>query len=229
MCWPSLEGGIEIEERRRKYKNEPRRKRLHFVKDRSSGHSDEWNLIYPVRPRSGPPEMYEQHRQLPYEQRLQVEDPRWAAHLAQQPQMQMQQQPMHHQQQIPPPPLHHQMGWHPHQEQLQHHPQNVDEIVHVGGFQPEHHEQGQQLPPRVVEREPRVARMPSHVRAGSRPRPRGHSRGGNSLYSFDESRSSYGGSHGRGRRRGPEVWDDGDSWVEPRVRRISNPPRRRLN
>lgn len=220
MCWPRLEGDIEIEERRRKYKNEPRRKRLHFVKDRSSNHSDEWDLIHP-RPRShhDNPEMYQHHQphQLPFDQRLQVEDPRWAAHLAQQ---QMHHQPQHHPQ----------MGWRPPQEQIQFHPHHGggDEIIRVEEFGREHDpHHPHQLPPVVIEREPRVARMPSHVRARSRSRHGGHSRGGSSLFS-DES--SYGGSHGRGRRRREDVWRDDDSFVEQRrvvpVRRVTTTTRR---
>ena len=219
MCWPSPEGVIEVEERRRKYKNEPRRKRLHFVKDRSSGHSDEWDLIRP-RPRSRPdmPEMYEQHHQPhhqpPLDQNLHVEDPRWAAHL-QQPQQ------MHHQ--IPVPPNPPQMGWYPPQGQLPYNPQYDNEIVRVEEFQPEHdpHRNPHQLPPIVLERQPRVARMPSHVRARSRSRHRGHSRAGSSLFS-DES--SYGGSHGRGRPRRAEAWHENDSWIEPR--RVTTTTRR---
>ena len=219
MCWPSPEGVIEVEERRRKYKNEPRRKRLHFVKDRSSGHSDEWDLIRP-RPRSRPdmPEMYEQHyqphHQPPLDPNLHVEDPRWAAHL-QQPQQ------MHHQ--IPVPPNPPQMGWYPPQGQLPYNPQYDNEIVRVEEFQPEHdpHRNPHQLPPIVLERQPRVARMPSHVRARSRSRHRGHSRAGSSLFS-DES--SYGGSHGRGRPRRAEAWHENDSWIEPR--RVTTTTRR---
>lgn len=221
MCWPSLEGGIEIEERRRKHKNGPRRKRLHFVKDRSSVHSDEGDLIRP-RPCQEMPEMWEhpQPHPRPYDQRLQVEDPRWAAHL--------QQQQMHGQ--IPPPPPHHgqqpQMGWRPPQEQLQYHPQHQDEIVRVEEFHPEHeHHQPQRLPPRIIEAQPR-ARMPSDVRARSRSHARGHSRGGSgghSLFSDDSSRGSH-----RGRRRGDSVFNDDDSFIEPRrtARRVTTTKRR---
>ncbi|KAL8700447.1 MAG: hypothetical protein Q9201_005452 [Fulgogasparrea decipioides] len=50
MCWPRLEGGLEIEERypRTNDPREPRRKRLHFVRDRSSpgSSSDDYTLIH---------------------------------------------------------------------------------------------------------------------------------------------------------------------------------------
>ncbi|CAF9918431.1 MAG: hypothetical protein HETSPECPRED_003755 [Heterodermia speciosa] len=219
MCWPAPEGVIEIEERRRRYPNEPRRKRLHFVKDHSSRRSDEWDLIHP-RPRSRPemPEMYEQHHQQPHHQ-LEVEDPRWAAHLQQLP-------PPHMQHQIPPPPPQQQMGWYPPQQQLPYNHPN--EVIRVEEYRPEHdpHDNPHNRPPVVIERQPRVARMPSHVRARSRSRHRGHSRAGSSLFS-DES--SYGGSHGRGRPRRPEVWRENDSWIEPRresLRRVTTTTRR---
>ena len=46
MFWPQLVGAIEIEERRPRYWNEPRRKRLNFVKDRAYD-SGEWALVNP--------------------------------------------------------------------------------------------------------------------------------------------------------------------------------------
>ena len=224
MCWPSIEGGIEIEERRRKYKNEPRRKRLHFVKDRSSGHSDEWDLIQP-RPREVP-EMWEHPRPhpLPFDHRLQVEDPRWAAHLRQQPPPQQIHGP------IPPPPHHGpppQMTWRP-QEHLQYYPDHGHPEDIVEEFRPEHDQhQHQRLPPRIIEAHPRIARMPSHLRARSRSRGRGYSRGGSSGHSLFSDESSYRGSH-RGRRRGDTVFNDDDSFIEPRktVRRVTHTTRR---
>ena len=44
MCWPQLIGSLEIEERRPRSWNEPRRKRLNFVRDRKRD-SDEWTLV----------------------------------------------------------------------------------------------------------------------------------------------------------------------------------------
>lgn len=48
MCFPTIEGAIEVEERRPRYANEPRRKRLKFVKDRGTRLSDEWGLTRPL-------------------------------------------------------------------------------------------------------------------------------------------------------------------------------------
>lgn len=47
MCFPTIEDAIEVEERRPRYANEPRRKRLKFVKDRGTRLSDEWALTRP--------------------------------------------------------------------------------------------------------------------------------------------------------------------------------------
>lgn len=44
MCFPRLEGAIEVEERRPRYQNEPHRKRLRLVRDRDNRQSDEWTL-----------------------------------------------------------------------------------------------------------------------------------------------------------------------------------------
>ena len=51
MCWPSIEGGIEIEERRRKYVERGKRRRFVWSKGEET---DEWTLINPNRPNYNP-------------------------------------------------------------------------------------------------------------------------------------------------------------------------------
>lgn len=221
MCWPSLEGGIEIEERIPKHKNGPKRKRLYFVKDHSSNRdSDEWTLVRPHSRHEHHHDMHEHPRPIcePYDPRYQ-RHPQW-------------QQPSQHQ--IPPPPLfppQQQMGFHGRQDRLSHHPHHEpgDEIIRIEEPSPRGEHFQVQLTPRIIEREPQpVARMPSHLRPRSRSRGRGHDRhgsGSTSLFSgSSHSDSQYG---GRGRRR--SVFSDDDSFTREvrlgpttSVRRVSS-------
>ena len=205
MCWPSLEGGVVIEERPRRHKNEPRRKRLHFVKEHRSNGSDEWDLIDGQSGRSRQ-DMVEHHRPPPYPQW--PPDPRYFP----------QQQPRHSHPAIIP------LGEHRQVDRRSHH--DPDEIIRVEEFVPrdnQHH-----VEPIYVEREPRdvVARMPSHLRPRSRSRGRGHSRHSSnphSLFSDDGHSDNRHGGGGR-RRHGDSYYSDNDSFDGSRPA-----PRRRIN
>ena len=200
MCWPSVDGGIVVEERRRRHPNEPRRKRLNFVKEHGSNDSDEWDLIQP-QPRRHRQETVE--RPHPHPQQPWQYDPRWAHPHYQQP---MQPHPL-------PMPLHPsqpQMGFHGDQNRLDRHSyHDPDEIIRVEEFVPRDDHKG----PHIVERAPReaVSRLPSHVRARSRSRARGHSRHG-SLFSDD----SYSDSRHGARRRHEPPYSDNDSFEDLR-------------
>ncbi|KAI4284265.1 MAG: hypothetical protein L6R38_001542 [Xanthoria sp. 2 TBL-2021] len=211
MCWPRLEGGLEIEERypRSNDPREPRRRRLNFVRSssrsrRNSSSSDDYALMhssfYNARPIRA--EMRERHDPRILQQQehairqLHGQNQQMHHQLQMQEQMRRQHeiQQAHHPQQHmlqhghghpppPPPPF----GHHPHeQNRLHNHP-------HPDGFpqsiEPVHHEEFHPQP-NVVEIAPRPrSRMPAHVQHGGRSPSRGraHRRhhSGPSIYSDD--------------------------------------------
>lgn len=76
--FPLLVGGIEVRERRPRYRNEPRYKRLDFIRPRTKTNTDEWDLIRTSNPRV----LQQQHQiyqgqmdypQLPYQQQPQIQ------------------------------------------------------------------------------------------------------------------------------------------------------------
>ncbi|KAL8827703.1 MAG: hypothetical protein Q9191_003031 [Dirinaria sp. TL-2023a] len=204
MCWPSLDGDVVVEERRRRHKNEPRRKRLHFVKEHGSNDSDEWDLIEP-QPRRHRQEVAERPHPHPQPQPWQY-DPHWVP------------PPQHYQQHMQPHPVpipvgHNsqpQMVYHGDQHRLEHQSHHdPDEIIRREEFVP----RGNGHQPHIIERAPR-SRVPSHVRARSRSRHRGHSHSRHgSLFSDD----SYSDSRHGGRRRHHEPpYSDNDSFEDLR-------------
>lgn len=245
MCWPRIEGGLEIEERypRTKDHREPRRKRLNFVRDRSSSRrsSDDYALMrssfHQTRPIRA--EMQERHdprhlqqqemhmRQLQgrnqeLQHRLMLEE-------EQRTRFMIEQAHQHGGHPPPPPPPHGMIGHHPHeQQQILQHPH------HNGfpeGIEPVEEEYNPR--PHVVEVQPRPrSRMPNHLHHGrspSRGRSNGHHHSGGSIYSDDRySDRDY--DHRR-RGKSPIVYgsshDSFDDLIHnPHVQRIN--PRRRL-
>ncbi|KAL8896540.1 MAG: hypothetical protein Q9192_003041 [Flavoplaca navasiana] len=224
MCWPRLEGGLEIEERypRTNDPREPRRRRLNFVRSssrsrRNSASSDDYALMhstfYNARPIRA--EMRERHdprilqqqddaiRQLhgqaqQMQHQLQWQDEMRRRQQIEQAHQQQQHMLQHGHGQPPPPPMIHQP---PQQHQIQPQP-------HHGGFPPgiePVHEEFQPQP-EIVEIAPRPrSRIPNHVQHGGKSPTRGRSH--------------------RRHHSGPSVYsDDGDSYVYvPRRRRHRSP------
>ena len=143
LPFPQIIGSVEIEERRPRYWNEPRRKRLNFVKSRNGNHnskrgSDDWALTPRFQPGQQPRneaerwDLRQQEAQGRFHQRtLQMDHQRRlydAQHRQQLMQQQMQQQAAYGQRPPVPP------GWGPHgqQQQLpgQHHHHHQQQQVH---------------------------------------------------------------------------------------------------
>ncbi|MCJ1257126.1 hypothetical protein MMC24_004951 [Lignoscripta atroalba] len=251
MCFPSLEGGIDVEERRQRYPGEPRRKRLNFVRDRNPRYSDEWALARSSIPRrlqhqeqdtvEIPREWVQQHQEIEAHQRQQMLEQlrhqQWQQQQQQQQQSHLQHQlyAQQHQQQIPPPPPpppgpHHHLGYH---EQPQgrienrgHHPDIVPlSGPHHGPDNDHGHYNHGHADAHYAEIAPRVARMPSSMRWGpSKGRPRSSRR--ESQYSYDDDDDSYRSEKRRG-RRGKSVidYDSDDSFEHLRYK---SPPARKL-
>ncbi|KAI4171360.1 MAG: hypothetical protein LQ343_004316 [Gyalolechia ehrenbergii] len=236
MCWPSLEGGLEVEERypRTNDPREPRRRRLNFVRERSGARSsDDHALVHSSFHQTRPirEEMRERHDPLVLQQQDQL-----MRHLQRQNQdlqhllMWEEQQRRRHELEMPhqqhgqaprpPPPV-----MIPPQEQprIEHHPQE--------GF-PQGIGRIEENRPHVVEGRPR-APMPGNVRHGrnySRGRSHGRHHSGASIYSDD--RDSWRDYDRRRRGRSPIVYGSShDSFDDllpghgPHVQRII--PRRR--
>ena len=243
MCWPSVEGGIEVEERypRTNDPREPRQKRLNFVRKGSSRRrdSDDYALMHstfnqarPIRremqERHDPRMLERQHHQM---QQLthQNQDLQWRNHqLEQERQHAIQQQ----QQFPPPPPPPHLLGGHHPQDQGR-----IPQFPHQHEGYPAGEEFHPHAEPHYIEREPRMierrprSRMPSYVRTGRGRSPsqgrHGGYHSGNSVYSDDTHRSR----HHRG--RSPSRWGSShDSFDDllpthnPGIRRVISRPHR---
>ena len=240
MCFSTIDG-IEVEERRRRYPNEPRRKRLHFVKDRHSfKNSDEWT---PVRPRTS---------ERPLRQEMRDEYPPHQQYVQPMPSYGGYPPP-------PPPPPHFPQPMQNQGFQGQGHGGFAPHAHNgVEEFRPGHQDHLREIAPRCIEIQPRPPRepelrahMPSNFqvnigRSGSRSRSRrGHShrsesrrgrsrtrsrsrdaRGGyrlHSVYSDETVVDSNTGSYGVGRRHsraprnyGAESYDSLDGFQAPR-------------
>ncbi|KAL8722695.1 MAG: hypothetical protein Q9225_000862 [Loekoesia sp. 1 TL-2023] len=199
MCWPRLEGGLEIEERypRTNDPREPRRKRLNFVRERSSARSsDDHALVYSsfhqTRPiRNDMRERHDPHvlqQQEQYMRQLQGQNQQlqgqnqhlhrlmWEEQQRRRHEIEMAQQQHGH---IPPPPPPGRIAHHE-QPRIMHHP-------HEGLPPGVERVEEPHLPPNVVEVRPR-SRMPNNVHHGRSPsRGRSHRRhhSGGSIYSDD--------------------------------------------
>lgn len=239
MCWPRLDGGLEIEERypRTNDPREPRRRRLNFVRERSStrSSSDDHALVYSSFHQTRPirEEMRERHdplvlqQQEQYMRHLQGQNQELQHRLMWEDQQRRRHEiEMAHQHHGPPPPppppgmiAHHE---HP---RIMHRPHEglPEGIERIEEFHPR---------PNVIEVRPR-SRMPSNVRHGrSRSRGRSHHRhhSGTSIYSDD--RESWRDYDRRRRGRSPVIYGSShDSFDDllpgngPHVQRIV--PRRR--
>ncbi|KAL9600941.1 MAG: hypothetical protein Q9219_002876 [cf. Caloplaca sp. 3 TL-2023] len=214
MCWPRLDGGLEIEERypRTDDPREPRRKRLNFVRERSSGReSDDHALVYSSFHQTRPirNEMRERHdprllqQQEQHLRQLQGQNQELHRRLMWEEQRRRYEIEMAHQQHShppPPPPPPGMLGHHPREQpRIMHHP-------HEG--LPEGIERVEDPQPRVVEVRPRSrSRMPSNLRHGrspSRGRAHRHRHSGASIYS--EDRDSWRDYNHRQRGRSPVVY-----------------------
>ncbi|KAL8939996.1 MAG: hypothetical protein Q9216_003048 [Gyalolechia sp. 2 TL-2023] len=210
MCWPRLDGGLEIEERypRTNDPREPRRRRLNFVRERSSARSsDDHALVHSSFHQTRPirEEMRERHNPLllqqqeEYMRRLQGENQQLQHHLMWQEQQRRRHEiDMAHQQHEHPPP----------QGMIAHHPEQPRIMHHAHEGLPEGIERIEEIHPRpnVVEVRPR-SRMPGHVRHGrshSRGRPHARHHAGASVYSDD--RDSWRDYDRRRRGRSPIVY-----------------------
>ncbi|KAL8926934.1 MAG: hypothetical protein Q9172_001595 [Xanthocarpia lactea] len=205
MCWPRLQGGLEIEERypRTNDPREPRRRRLNFVRSssrsrRNSSSSDDYALMhssfYNARPiraaerERHDPQMLQQQEQAMRQlqgqnhemhQQLQWHEMRRQHEIEQahRQQQQMLQQQAHGQPPAPPPIP---------QQRLQNQPHHDGfapgiEIVHPEGRHPQAN---------LVEITPRPrSRMPNHLQHGGRSPARGRSHrrhhSGASIFSDD--------------------------------------------
>ncbi|KAL8663059.1 MAG: hypothetical protein Q9202_004199 [Teloschistes flavicans] len=224
MCWPRLEGGIEIEERypRTLDPREPRRKRLNFVRDREGSNrrsSDDYTLMRspfnnarPIRREMqeihDPRQLQQQEHQFRmiqgHNQQLQGQL-RWTDDQRRRLEFEQAQQHQH----PPPPPLH--IANHPHEQRHIQHPHHG----HAGGaevvdeFHPQPH-------PNLIEIAPRPqSHLPHHVRHQSHSRGRSQRRNhsGASVYSADHD-------HHRRMQRSPTVYgssaDSFDDLLSPR-------------
>ncbi|KAL9030943.1 MAG: hypothetical protein Q9196_000990 [Gyalolechia fulgens] len=210
MCWPRLDGGLEIEERypRTNDPREPRRRRLNFVRERSSTRSsDDHALVHSSFHQTRPirEEMRERHDPLLLQQQerhmlhLQGQNRellhrlRWEEQQRGRREIEM----PHQQLGNPPPPFPPDMIAHQEQPRIMQQPH--------GGL-PVGIERGEEIHhprPNVVEVHPR-SRMPGHVRHG-----RSHSRGR---------------SHGRHHYGASVYSDDRDSWRDYDQRRRGRSP-----
>ena len=175
MCWPRLEGGVEVYERRSKYPGEPRLKRLQFVNRHSRGDSDEWDLIRPIS-RLGSSRGSHRHEMM---------QSQWQQPPPYFPQNHHHPQPIHHQPPLQPLSFHgqgHQQRFlepqHPHfrdvapgVQAMDHFDGNYEDFNRPRGGGGDHD-------PRFIEREPRV-RIPQHLQIplGKAHHNRSHSRG----------------------------------------------------
>ncbi|KAI4278188.1 MAG: hypothetical protein LQ337_001202 [Flavoplaca oasis] len=186
MCWPRLEGGLEIEERypRTNDPREPRRRRLNFVRSssrsrRNSSSSDDYALMhssfYNARPIRA--EMRERHdphilqqqdhaiRQLHGQNQQMQHQLQWQEEMRRRQQIeqahQQQQQMLQHGHGHPPPP-----------PMIHQHPQHHDGFP--PGIEPVHEEFHPQ--PHIKEIAPRPrSRMPDHLQHGGKSPTRGRS------------------------------------------------------
>ena len=188
MCWPQLVGGVEILERRPRTWNEPRHKRLNFVRSHQRD-SDEWVLARPYPSRLTQREIWDRRR---------------AREMEEQRLMQHQQHQGFHdprviQMQPAPPPWHHnQPGHHGPQRQLDRHSHHSDDsIIDVDDFGHDGHDghDGHHQPrPHIIHLEPPKSRLPKGLKTHAK-KSRGHKKKYSiSSSSSDDSSSSDGSS-----------------------------------
>lgn len=216
MCWPELVGGVEIEERRPRTWNEPRRKRLNFVR----GHrrdSDDWVSNRPQPRRLTKQEIWDQQRArqldqqrpmhpIPHPQFQAIHDPRIFPMPPAPPQRHQIQPDLHGHR-----PGSDQQDHHEHQPQIGHHghhgrqPQldghshhSEDDFIgeDLGGYHGHHgHDDHHQQKPRIIQVKPLKSSLPKGLKVHAK-RSGGHKVKyySTSSSSLDDSSSSDGSS-----------------------------------
>ena len=181
MCWPQVVGGVEIEERRPRNWNEPRRKRLNFVRgDRR--HSDEWVPASPRRPTER--EIWDRRRAREMEQQRLMHpfaNPQLQGHFDPRiVHMPHDVQPLHH---IQPGHHGHQPGFDPQahyrpQGQLDrrsHHSEDdITTIEDLGHDGHDDHDGQHHLEPRIIPIKPLQSKLPKGLQAHAKKRRRSH-------------------------------------------------------
>lgn len=177
MCWPEVVGGVEIEERRPRTSNEPRRKRLNFVR----GHRhdpEEWTVTSPHPRGLTERERWDRHRAREMEQQRLM-------HPIPHPSLQGHYDPRMLQMPPGPPQLHHiqpghhghplgfdQHGHHGHQPQLDHHPHHSEDDINgtedLGHYGHDGHDGQDGLQPHIISIKPPKSHLPKGVKARAR-------------------------------------------------------------
>lgn len=211
VFWPQLIGGIEIQERRPRSFNEPRRKRLSFVKPRNRASEGDWALVTSTSGRK-----YHESEQELWDRRQWQANQRFLQQQQQQLLMEREQsmlrQPIPRPQLQswnperdrergndpriqplpPPPPGHNHLGERGHPHQQGHHDEHDHGIEMVSSDSDsdgddDHH--GHDRSPRLIERVP-VFQLPkefTHKRSKSRGRKEKKAKRPSSLFSSDSS------------------------------------------
>lgn len=209
MCWPEIVGGVEVEERRPRTWNEPRRKRLKFVRGHQRD-SDEWVTTTPHPRRRTEQEIWDRQRAREMEQQRFMH-----------PVPHQQLQGYHDARMVPlphaPPPWHqiqpghdgHQPGFgqhghHGHPAQLDRHSHHSDDdIIRIEDLGHDGHDGhdddndghgGHHLQPRIFHLKPPKSHLPKGLKAHAK-NSGGH-RKKRSISSSSENSSSADGSSG---------------------------------
>ena len=196
MCWPELVGGVEVEERRPRNWNEPRRKRLNFVRGERY-RADDWRVTTPFPPRFTDQERWDRRRAWEMEQQRLM-------HPIPHPPLQG-----HHDPRIlpmPPAPPHlhqiqpgHQPGFdqgghHGHQHQLDHHSHHSEENIIGGHDQRDDHDD-----PKIIPIKPHKSHLPKGLKAHAK-KPRGHKKKRSISSSSSDDSSAFSEGFRAGRR-----------------------------
>lgn len=174
MCWPEVIGGVEVEERRPRTWNEPRRKRLNFVRGHSREPND-WMVTSPYPPRRlTERETWDRRRVRQMEQGF--------MHPVPHPPLQGHYDPQMLQMPPAPPQLHHiqpghhghphgldPRGHHGHQAQLDRHSHHSgDDIIGIEDLGHDGHD-GHNIQdchgPRIISRKPPKSHLPKGLKA----------------------------------------------------------------
>ncbi|KAF6226481.1 hypothetical protein HO133_009347 [Letharia lupina] len=201
MCWPELAGRIEVEERRPRTWNEPRRKRLNFVRGHQRD-SDQW-VPTPGPRRPTEQEIWDRQRAREMDQRFvhPMPHPQLQGHhdpqitqMPHDPGPWHQIQPGHH---VPQPGVD-QHGHHGHQPQLNHRSHHSDDdiiaIEDSGDDGHDGHDDHRHLEPQIIHLKPPKSHLPKGLKAHAK-KSGGHKQKYSiSSSSSDDSRSSDGSS-----------------------------------
>lgn len=244
MCWPALVGGVEVEERRPRTWNEPRRKRLSFVRGHKHD-SEEWRTTTPYPRRLTERERWDRRREQEMEQQKFVDpiphqplqgfhDPRMIQIPPASPQWHPC-QPDHHGHQ----PGFDQHGHHGQQAQLDRHSHHSDDdivgIEDLGCDGHDGHDDHHHREPRYIHIKPPKSQLPKGLKAHGK-RSGGHKKKHSISSSSLEASSSSDGTSGfsegfragrrslsrrpvqRGRSRSRLTDDSFEDLMQPRFR-----------